>query len=90
MQDVEIVINDKTSNSYCIRGTVIVDGIRIPFTVYHLRFMSSLEDGLLVSFSRIALRSKGGILSKYKDGEQISRVIKDKARGWWIDNNHWR
>lgn len=86
----EIVINDKKSDVYLVRGDAIVDGIRIPFTVYRLRTIGDFDELVGNFLDRLALRSKSGILSKYKNGESIRRRIKDAARGWFIDNDHWR
>lgn len=90
--EINIVINDKKSHVYSIRGTVWVDGIAIPFTAYRKsRFDSDvLTPQSNIILDKVAVRSKSGILSKYKEKDHIKAQIKNKARGWWIDNKLWR
>lgn len=92
---VSIAIDDKKSDASQIRGVATADGIDIPFTVYRVwqRYGTIPANGYFDStgaWNRLGVRSKGDILSKYKEGPFIRNLIKDKARGWWIDHNQWR
>lgn len=90
---VEVNINGKKCNISNVRGVATVDGIQIPFTAYRLARIDYEWDDSTTSnifFDHVAIRSKNGILKKYKDKDYISNILRNAAKGWWIDNNFWR
>jgi hypothetical protein len=90
--DLEITVNEKKSDGMCVRGTVYVDGIKVPYTVYRVIDVyfevqpPTLQSNSLSSDERVSVWSKSGILNTYSDKDHIKAQVKNKAMGWWIDN----
>lgn len=90
MQEIEVTINDIKSDIVKVTGIAHIDGISIPFTV-HRRFPYAPEDEAIGIRPRVlVMRSKHGIIEKYKNKDHIKAYIKNKARAWWIDREWWR
>lgn len=79
--DLRIIIDTKKSTIYNVRGILIRDGIRIPFTVTRRLHFGS-NGGAAAT---LAVRSKGRVINRLPDKEFIKNKLRLKARCWWVD-----
>lgn len=84
-----IQIIDRKSARFCVRGIATVDGLEMPFTAWRIQALDYSDFESDNFYSRVAVRTKDGILNKYKDKDHYLVLIKNAAKSWWIDNDYW-